>query len=54
MVSKDHIHLLVSAPPNIAENEIMSRVKVILSSKIFERFPYLKKRVFDQYLDFSS
>ena len=27
VVSKDHIHILVSAPPNLAPSEIMRRVK---------------------------
>ncbi|MBC8285868.1 MAG: IS200/IS605 family transposase, partial [Nitrospinae bacterium] len=26
-VSKDHVHLLVSAPPNMAPSEIMRRIK---------------------------
>ena len=27
VISKDHIHLLVSAPPNMAPSEIMRRIK---------------------------
>ena len=27
VVSKDHVHILVSVPPNIAPNEIMRRIK---------------------------
>jgi putative transposase len=27
VVSKDHVHLLVSAPPNLAPSEIMRRIK---------------------------
>ena len=26
-VSKDHVHILVSAPPNLAPSEIMRRIK---------------------------
>jgi putative transposase len=44
VVSKDHVHLLVSAPPNMAPSEIMRRVKGRSSSKLFESFPDLKKR----------
>ena len=44
VVSKDHVHILVSAPPNIAPSEIMRRIKGRVSSKLFEEFPVLKKR----------
>lgn len=44
VVSKDHVHILVSAPPEIAPSEIMRRVKGRTSSKIFEEFPMVKKR----------
>ena len=44
MVSKDHVHILVSAPPELAPNEIMRRIKGRTSSKLFEEFPVLKKR----------
>ncbi|VAW94430.1 Transposase [hydrothermal vent metagenome] len=39
VVSKDHVHLLVSAPPNMVPSEIMRRVKGRSSSKLFEKFP---------------
>ena len=44
VVSKDHVHLLVSAPPTIAPSELMRRIKGRASSKLFEEFPKLKKR----------
>lgn len=44
VVSKDHIHLLVSAPPTISASEIMKRVKGRSSTKILQEFPALKKR----------
>jgi putative transposase len=44
VVSKDHVHVLVSAPPTIAPSEIMRRIKGRTSSKLFEEFPKLKKR----------
>ena len=44
VVSKDHIHIFVSAPPSIAPSEIMRRVKGRTSSKLFAEFPALKKR----------
>ena len=44
VVSKNHVHILVSAPPNLAPSEIMRRVKGRTSSRLFEEFPHLKKR----------
>ena len=44
VVSKDHVHLLLSAPPTLAPGEIMRRIKGRSSNKLFERFPGLKKR----------
>ena len=44
VVSKDHVHLLVSAPPTISPSEIMRRIKGRTASKLFEEFPHLKKR----------
>ena len=44
VVSKDHVHILVSAPPTLAPSEIMRRIKGRTSSKLFEEFPHIKKR----------
>jgi len=44
VVSKDHVHIFVSAPPNMAPSEIMRRIKGRSSSKLFEEFPHIKKR----------
>ena len=44
VISKDHVHLFVSTPPNMAPSEIMRRIKGRSSSKLFESFPELKKR----------
>ena len=44
VVSKDHVHILVSTPPQMAPSEIMRRIKGRRSSKLFEEFPQLKKR----------
>ena len=43
-VSKDHVHILVSAPPTMAPSEIMRRIKGNTASRLFEEFPHLKKR----------
>jgi putative transposase len=42
VVSKDHVHLLVSAPPSVAPSEIMRRVKGRSATKIFQEFPSIK------------
>ena len=44
VVSKDHVHILVSAPPNMVPSEIMRRLKGNTSSRLFEEFVHLKKR----------
>jgi putative transposase len=44
VVSKDHVHVFVSAPPTMAPSEIMRRIKVRTSAKLFEEFPHIKKR----------
>ena len=44
VVSKDHVHVFVSAPPSMAPSEIMRRIKGRTSSKLFEDFPDIKKR----------
>ena len=44
VVSKDHVHLLISAPPMISPSDIMRRIKGRTSTKLFEEFPQLKKR----------
>jgi len=44
VVSKDHVHIVVPAPPNIAPSEIMRRIKGRSTRKLFEEFPKLKKR----------
>ena len=47
VVSNDHVHILVSSPPNLAPSEIMRRIKGRTSSKLFEEFPHIKKRYGD-------
>ena len=44
VVNKDHVHILVSAPPTMAPSEIMRRIKGRSSALLFEEFPHLKKR----------
>lgn len=49
VVSQDHVHILVSAPPNMAPSEIMRRIKGRSSCKLFEEFPSIKKRYWGQH-----
>ena len=44
VVSKDHVHIFVSAPPTMVPSEIMRRIKGRTASKLFEEFPMIKKR----------
>jgi len=44
VVSKDHVHILVSAPPNISLSDIMRWLKGRVARKVFDEFPHLKKR----------
>ncbi len=44
VVSKGHVHILVSCPPNMAPSEIMRRIKGRSASLLFAEFPALKKR----------
>lgn len=49
VVSKDHVHLLVSAPPTVSASNIMKRVKGRSSTKLFQEYPLLKKRYWGQH-----
>ena len=44
VVSKDHVHILVSCPPEMVPSEIMRLIKGQTSSYLFEEFLRLKKR----------
>ena len=44
VVSKDHVHILVSSPPTMSPSDVMRRIKGRTSAKLFEEFPYIKKR----------
>ena len=49
VVSKDHVHLLVSAPPTLSPAEIMKRIKGRTSTKLLTEYPLLKKRYWGQH-----
>jgi hypothetical protein len=49
-VSKDHVNVFVSAPPNMVPSEIMRKIKGRTSSKLLEEVPHLKKRYWGRHL----
>jgi putative transposase len=44
VVSKDHVHIFVSAPTTMAPSEIMRRIKGRSATRLLEVFPWLRKR----------
>ena len=44
VVSKDHVHILVSSPPTMSPSEIMRCIKGRTFAKLFQEFPHIKKR----------
>ena len=44
VISKDHVHIFVSASPTLAPSEIMRRIKGRTSARLFEEFPHLRKK----------
>ena len=44
-VAKDHVHLLVSVPPNIAVSELVQRLKGRSSRLMLQEFGELKKHI---------
>jgi len=50
VVSRDHVHLFVSAPPSRAPSEIMRRIEGRSSTKRFESFPDLRRRYWRRHL----
>ena len=49
-VRPDHVHLLVSIPPNIAVSKFMQYVKGKTGRKILQEFEHLRKRYWGQHL----
>jgi REP element-mobilizing transposase RayT len=42
-IMPDHVHLLVDAPPNLAPDQIMFRLKGFTSFQLRKEYPHLKK-----------
>jgi putative transposase len=49
-VSPDHIHMLVSAPPQLAPMKLVQYIKGRSSRRLQEEFPDLRKRYWGQHL----
>ena len=49
-VSKDHVHLLVSVPPNLAVSELVKRLKGRSSRLMLEEFGELRKAYWGRHL----
>ena len=44
-VMPEHIHMFVSAPPEMAPAQIAQIIKSITASQVFERFPGIKRKL---------
>jgi putative transposase len=44
VLSRDHVHMFVSVPPQLAVSELMRRVKGRSSRRIQQEFPAIRKR----------
>jgi putative transposase len=49
-VSKDHVHLLVSIPPNLAISQLVQYIKGFSARKLLEEYKELEKEFWDQHL----
>jgi len=49
-VSKDHVHILVSAPTHLSASQIMQKIKGRSSRVLQQEFPHLKKRYWGQHI----
>ena len=49
-VSADHVHILVSAPPNMSASKIMQYIKGKLSRKLMMEFRHLNKQFWGRHI----
>ena len=49
-IAADHVHLLVSVPPNVSVSELMQRVKGRSSRLMLDEYTELKKQFWGQHL----
>jgi putative transposase len=49
-ISKDHVHLFVSCPPQISASYLMQRIKGKSSRKLLQQFSHLNKQRWGRHL----
>ena len=49
-VSKDHVQLLVSIPPQVGVSKLMQRLKGKTAYKVMQEFPHIKKHYWGQHM----
>ena len=49
-VAKDHVHLLVSLPPQVTISRLVQRLKGKSAYKLLQEFPHLRKKFWGQHL----
>ena len=49
-VSQDHVHVLLSCPPNLSPSKIMQYIKGKSSRKLLMEFPHLRKQFWGRHL----
>lgn len=49
-VSKDHVHVLVSIPPQVAISKLLQWLKGKTAHKIMQEFPHIKKHYWGQHM----
>ena len=49
-IGKDHVHMLISCPPDLAPSQIVQYIKGRSSKMIQDEFPELKQRYWGQHL----
>ncbi|MCI6266594.1 MAG: IS200/IS605 family transposase, partial [Erysipelotrichaceae bacterium] len=49
-ISKEHVHMLVSCPPNISVSQMMQYLKERSSKKLQEEFSELKRKYWGQHI----
>ena len=49
-VSKDHVHVLLSCPPNISPSKIMQFIKGKTSRKLMDEFKHIQKQFWGRHL----
>ena len=49
-VSADHVHMLVSAPPQLAPSKLVQYIQGRSSRRLQDEFPHLRKRYWGQHL----